>query len=100
MKFERTEEQTQKLFEQALFDEKNVIQDADVTIEYDYNGGNKLKAFCEQTNTYLQFPRALREDCGQQFKADVIEVKRDDGVRKYYRALKGTIRNEQGEVVG
>jgi hypothetical protein len=93
MMFERTDEYTQKLFEQALFDEKRVITDAEVVIRYDPMNRRKLKAYCVNTRTYLQFPRALRR-FNRKFIADVVEVIRDDGVRKYYRAMKGSIREE------
>jgi hypothetical protein len=101
MKFERTDKYNAKLFEQALFDEKNVIRDANISIEYDLHNTNKLKAYCPQTNTYLQFPRALRDFNRQKFIADVVEVIRTDGVQKYYRVMKGSIRREgSDEVVG
>ena len=104
MKFERTDEYEAKLFEQALFDEKRVIKDALITIVYDPNNYNKLKAWCADSDCYLQFPRSLRSgsyDCGRQFLADVVEVIRKDGVKKYYRAMKGSIREkENGEVLG
>jgi hypothetical protein len=92
MKFERTEEYMGKLFALAMFDEKRVVQDATVTIEY--GSGNKMKAYCEESKTYLQFPRALRTAYGREFTADVVEVIRDDGVAKYYRAMKGSIRDK------
>lgn len=92
MKFERTEAYMQKLFEQALFDDKNIIKDATVTIQHDHSNWNKLKAYCTETDTYLQFPRALRDNTQQRFHADVIEVIRSDNVTKYYRAMKGSIR--------
>lgn len=99
MKFERTDEYTTKLFEQAMFDEKRVITDAHITIALE--GLSKLKAYCSESRTYLQFPRGLRKYSGQQFIADVVEVIREDGVRKYYRAMKGSIRVEGSkEVVG
>ena len=100
MKFERTDEYESKLFEQALFDEKNVIKDATVRIEYS-SVGRKLKAYCPNCDTYLQFPRGLRTQCGREFVADVVEVLRTDDVTKYYRAIKGSIRDKgDDEVVG
>jgi hypothetical protein len=96
MKFERTDAYMAKLFEQALFDEKNVIKDATVTLIW---GGNKLKAYCDESQTNLQFPRALRTDYGRQFTADVVEVIRTDGVSKYYRAMKGSIRDKGSDEV-
>lgn len=100
MQFERTEEYQQKLFEQALFDEKKVIQDATIIITPENGYGGKLKAYCIESDTYLQFPRNLRKHNGQKYIADVIEVIRDDGVRKYYRTVKGSIRkNGSNEVI-
>jgi len=90
--FIRTDEYTQKLFEQALFDDKKIITDASIVIQYETRYGNKLKAYCTNTDTYLQFPRALREHPGQTYVADVVEVIRTDGVTKYYRAMKESIR--------
>jgi hypothetical protein len=89
MKFERTPKYEQKLFEQALFDEKNVIKDADITIVI---VGSKYKAYCHQSDTYLVFPRSLRRYDGQRYVADVVEVKRDDNVSKYYRVFPNSIR--------
>ena len=102
MKFERTDEYEAKLFEQALFDEKRVIKNAIVHIVFDSKNSNKLKAWCENSNCYLQFPRSLRSshtDYGREFLADVVEVIRSDGVRKYYRAMKGSIREKGSEEV-
>ena len=95
MKFERTDEYETKLFEQALFDEKRVIKDANVRIVFK---GGKLKAFCLDTETFLQFPRALREP-GASFVADVVEVMRESGIQKYYRTMKGSIRNTNSDEV-
>jgi hypothetical protein len=97
MKFERTEEYESKLFEQALFDEKRVYKDAKIRIVHQ---GNKLKAYCIKSGTFLQFPRRLRSH-GACFIADVVEVIREDGVRKYYRAMPKSIRNPNSdEVIG
>ena len=100
MQFIRTSEYEAKLFELALFDEKHIIKDATIEIEHDPKNWNKLKAYCVESDTYLQFPRALRE-YGAEFVADVVEVIRNDGVTKYYRAMKGSIREKgSDEVVG
>ena len=97
MKFERTEEYEGKLFLKAL-DEAHVIRDARITIIY--GKGYKLKAYCEDSKTFLQFPRGIRE-YGQQFVADVYEVIRNDDVKKYYRVMNGSIRKSgSDEVVG
>jgi hypothetical protein len=97
MKFERTEKSEQKLLEQAFLDDKRVIRDAHITI---VSVGSKLKAYCDESDTYLQFPRSLRA-YNKVFIADVVEVQREDYVTKYYRVAKGSIR-ERGsdEVVG
>ena len=89
MKFERTEKYQQKLFEQAFMDDKRVIQDANVIIN------DKLKAYCRETETYLQFPRKLRNawtDIGKQYICDVIEVINPSVTQKYSRAVTGSIR--------
>jgi hypothetical protein len=102
MKFERTDKYNAKLFEQALFDEKNVIRDASIQIFLGVV--YKLKEFCEDCEKYLQYHSGIREnesDCGKRFTADVVEVIRTDGVQKYYRAMKGSIRRaDSDEVVG
>ena len=97
-KFVRTDEYQQKLFEQAMFDDKNVRKDVEIVIT---KVGGKLKAYCPETDTYLQFSRSLREYHGQRFLADVVEVINDSVSTKYYRAMKGSIREKNSdEVVG
>jgi len=91
MKFERTDKYMQKLFLEAL-DEKNVISDATITIVPENGYGSKLKAYCSESKTYLQFPRNLRDFKGQRYIADVIQVIREDDVRPYYRVVKCSIR--------
>ena len=97
-KFIRSQEYENKLFGQALFDEKRVIKNARVRIN---RVGGKLKAYCINTDTFLQFPRALREPEAE-FIADVVEVKNESVDNKYYRVMKGSIRdiNNVEEVVG
>ena len=99
MKFERSDEYMQKLFELALFDEKAIHTDVQVIIQYENGYSGKLKAYCPKTDTYLQFPRALREFNGQEYIADVVEVLRSDNVTKYYRVMKGSIRNTNSDKV-
>lgn len=97
MKFERTQEYENKLFGQALFDEKRVIKDAKIWIRC---VGGKLKAYCETSDTYLQFPRDIRK-AGAEFIADVVEVKNESVDNKYYRVMKGSIRKKgSDQVVG
>lgn len=95
MKFVRTEEYEAKLFGQALFDEKRVIKDAKIHIMY---VSGKLKAYCINSETYLQFPRDLRQ-MDARFVADVVEVKNESVDQKYYRVMKGSIRKEGSETV-
>jgi len=91
-KFIRTDAYMQKLFEQAMFDDKKVIQDAHIIIRYENGYKGKLKAYCEDTKTYLQFPTDLRGYNDQHYQADVIEVLNDSVATKYYRVMKGSIR--------
>lgn len=85
MAFMRSEEYMGKLVMEAL--DKDVRLDAQIDIQY---LGSKLKAYCRDTNTYLQFPRDLRR-AGKRFVADVIKV--GDGSRTvFFRAVKGSIR--------
>ena len=99
MKFERTEKYMTKLFEQALFDEKNVHKDAEIIIQHENGYSGKLKAYCPTRDTYLQFPRKLRQYDGQKYIADVVEVIREDGVQKYYRAMPKSTRNTNSDEV-
>jgi hypothetical protein len=104
MQFERTAQYIQKLFEQAMFDDKKVIQDASVVIVYENGHSGKLKAYCEQTDTWLQFPTSLRRtysDAGKKYICDVIEVINPSVTQKYFRVMKGSIRLfGSDEVVG
>ena len=68
--------------------ERHVVIDANVEIQRDHTG--KLKAYCPDTKTYLQFPKAIRK-IGKRFKADVIKAKNESG-RIFYRYYKGSIR--------
>ena len=96
MKFVRTEEYEQKLLEQAFFDDKHVIKNANIHIEFAHG---KLKAYCKESNTFLQFPRSLRNFAGERYTADVVEVIRTDDVQKYYRVVKGSIRTPHSDEV-
>ena len=100
-KFIRSEKYEQKLFECALFNDQRVIKDATITIEYADGNYRKLKAYCKESGTYLQFPRALRGHDGQQYIGDVVQVLRTDGVTEYYRVMPKSIRKPNSdEVVG
>ena len=95
--FERSEKLMEKMFLDAF--DNHVIVDATVRIEWSFSGVRKLKAYCPDTKTYLNFPTKLRRRHGQKFKADVIKVRKTSGT-EYYRAYRGSIRDEQGTVVG
>jgi len=88
--FERTSEYEQKLFLEALCDDKNVIKDATIVIKYDYDK-RKYRAWCEQSKCYLQFPNALRID-NVRYTADVVQVKETPQRSGFYRTMKESIR--------
>jgi hypothetical protein len=90
----RTQEQEDKLFLEAL-DNKRVLKDATITI---MGGTGKLKAYCQETDTFLQFPRHLRA-FGLKYTADVIEVINESVTNKYFRVVKNTIRKYGSEKV-
>lgn len=82
--FERTDEYIEKITLDAL--DREVILDAQIEI---VRGTGKLKAYCKDTKTYVQFPTGLRR-IGRRFVADV--VKSSNGGSIFYRAYKGSIR--------
>lgn len=85
--FIRSEEYMNKIFCDALEKHGKVIQDADILITY---VGKKAKAYCENTETYVQFPRDIRNKY-RRFKADIIFADVKD-YKPYVRAYKGSIR--------
>ena len=92
--FERTDDYNTKIFLDAL--DGDVRLDAEVTF---YGQGRKLKAYCAETRTNLQFPTKLRSRY-KTYIADVVKCERKDGA-VFYRAYKGSIRDSKtGEVVG
>jgi hypothetical protein len=101
MKFIRSDDYEAKLFEIALCDEKRIIKDAQIVIVYENGHNGKLKAYCNETKTYLQFPRNLRGYDDQRYIGDVVEVVNNSVQQKYYRVMKGSIRLfGSDEVVG
>jgi len=98
MKFERTPEYEQKLFLEALCDDKNVFKDVQVIIRYDHNKG-KLRAWCDAVHSYLQFPNKLRKE-GYSYIVDIVQVKGGKSRTDFYRAAKGGIRNSTNDIVG
>ncbi len=93
MPFQRSDEYMGKIVMDAL--DKEVILDAKIEIA---RLSGKLKAYCVDTKTFVQFPRDLREP-HETFVADVIK-QGGDGRTVYYRAYKGSIRKTKtGPVV-
>jgi hypothetical protein len=89
----RTDEYMSKLTMDAL--DRPVHLDATIRITM---LGSKLKAYCEDTGTFVQFPRDLRKH-GRRFVADVIQSANASGT-VFYRAYKGSIREtKNGNVV-
>jgi len=93
--FERSEDYLTRIFLDAL--DRHVVIDAKV--EMRRGTGSKLKAYCPIVKANLQFPSKLREYQGQKFTADVIKAKKGTGI-VFYRAYRGSIRDEKGDVVG
>ena len=83
--FVRSDEYISKIFMDAL--QKQVHQDATIKIQ---QHGRKLKAYCVDTDTFVQFPRDIREQY-MEFKADVILASNKSGT-EFYRAYKNSIR--------
>jgi len=92
--FKRSQEIEEKLFLEALSGDKHVKKDAQIRILMNHN---RYRAYCVDTDTWLQFPTKLRYP-GALFLADVIEVS-SPGRDTFYRVVKGTIR-KNGTVVG
>jgi hypothetical protein len=91
-KFERTQDMEDKMVMDSFGG--NVAMDVEVEIRY---SGNKLKAYSAELQSFLQFPRKLREP-HTKFICDCTEAQNNG--RTFYRAYKGTIRDMDGEVVG
>jgi len=97
----RSDKITGDLFIDAL--SKRVIMDAKIKIIYDHNK-NKLRAYCEQVDSFLNFPNDLRKE-GKEYITDIVEVPATATKSTYYRAKHGTIRplltkQVEGRVVG
>lgn len=96
MKFIRTPEYQEKLFLCAFDEERKVYQDTKIRIMHDYTK-RKLRAFCPETDTWLQFPNDLRRT-GSEYIADVVEMTQK-GKSTFYRVFKGSIRKPGSDVV-
>lgn len=89
---DRSEDYMTKIVCDAL--DRQVLLDARIDITY---LGSKLKAYCRDTSTYVQFPRDLRKP-GQSFVADVVKM--SNGGQIFFRAYKGSIRrSKDGQVI-
>ena len=84
--FQRTDDYMTKITLLAL--DKHVMLDANIEIRY---LGSKLKAYCKETDTYVQFPREIRKP-GKKFIADVVKAQRGED-QIFYRAATGSIRD-------
>lgn len=90
-KFIRTDEMIEKMVMDSFGGD--VVQDLKIQILY---ANGRLKAYSPKLDCYLQFPRKLRIR-GATFTCDACEAQ--NGSRRFYRAYKGTIRNDADEVV-
>lgn len=90
--FVRSDDYMAKIFMDAL--DSHVIMDAKITF---VRVSSKIKAYCEKTGTYLQFPRHLR-NTRTHCIADIIKAK-DNGGTVFYRAYAGSIRDAEGNPV-
>jgi len=88
--FERTEEYEAKLVMDEITNK--VYRDAIVEIKRENWNSSKLKAYCPKTDTFVQFPRSLRTSTEDRYICDVVEA--DTAKRKFYRAVKNSIRRE------
>ena len=92
MKFVRSEDMMNNMIMDSFGG--NVEQDLKVVI---IRSRGKLKAYSPKLECYLQFPRKLRA-INLTFVCDATESQNNG--RKFYRAYKGTIRDEDNNVVG
>lgn len=74
--------------------ENTVFFDADVIMQ---KHGKKIKAYCPQTGTYLQFPRSIRQNY-KKLVADVVKSSCKRG-KTFYRAYPGSIRETKDSQV-
>lgn len=89
---ERSDEYMTKIVCDAL--DRQVLLDARIHITY---LGSKLKAYCDDTKTFVQFPRDLRRE-GHTFVADVVKM--SNGGQIFYRAYRNSIRrSKDGQVI-
>lgn len=58
---------------------------------------SKVKAYCHLVNSYLQFPRELRNP-NKKYICDIVSTT-EDKVTGFWRVIKGTIRAEGSEII-
>lgn len=92
MTFKRSDEYLANITIDAL--DRDVHIDSIIEIK-SING--KLKAYCKETNTFLQFPRAIRK-LGKKFIADIIKASTEGKV--FYRTYHGSIREYDNNIEG
>jgi hypothetical protein len=95
MKLVRSDEYMNRIFMDAI--DKGVQLDVKVDCVYDYEK-KKLRVVDPQTHTFIQFPNKLRRK-GRSYIVDIIK-QGGNGRAVFYRAYKGSIRNESVEVIG
>ena len=89
----RSESYMAKIVCDAL--DREVFFDAEVIMQ---KHGKKIKAYCPQTKTFLQFPRAIRQKY-KRLVADIVKSSNASGTT-FYRAYKNSIReNKDSEVL-
>lgn len=93
-KFQRTPEMENKMVMDSFGG--NVIVDLEVHIIYDH-GKSKLRAWSPKLSCFLQFPVKLRIR-DKTYICDATEAQNNG--QTFYRAYKGTIRNNDGDVIG
>ena len=95
--FQRTDDYMTKITLDAL--DREVILNADIHIKWDKG---KWRCWCDQTQTWVQFPNDLRTK-HKRFVADVVKAQRGSN-QVFYRAYHGSIRSndsgKEGPVIG
>lgn len=87
---ERNDDYMTKICMDAL--DNDVKLDSHIRIVH---GKGKLKAYCEEKETYVQFPNHLR-DYGKVYLADVVKAT-NKNCTIFYRVYKGSIREIRGD---
>lgn len=115
---QRDEAYLMRLFDRALVEDikKDVVVEFGdyytLANRYNYNYGrtygtsenvpdsknmSKVKAYCRAVNSYLQFPREIRNP-GDRYVCDIVSTE-NDKVGGFWRYIKGTVRKEGSDKV-